>query len=409
MAHILVLVHRLPYPPNKGDKIRAFHLLDHLARSHSLDLGCYMDDPADAVQIAPLKARLRPALAALKVVKVSKSTRWLGALMALFTGRPLSFGAYPARAMRRWVRRRLSSRPPDLVLCISGVSAHLAMPLVPNGCPVWFDMVDVDSAKWAAYGAGGGLMAALYRLEARRVARAEACLSAAARRVSLVSEPEAELARQRLPDVPVDRVVAIGNGVDLSAFDPDRYAAPDAPDHLVFTGDMDYAPNQEAMRWFLAHVWPTVVAARPHARLVIAGRGGAALGPVVARAPGDVRQTGAVEDMAAHIAAAAIVIAPLQTARGLQNKVLEGMAMARPVVATSAAHEGILAVAGKDLMVVDAPADMADSLLGLMAEPGRARALGERARAAVHHHHAWPAILKNVDRLVAELTGDQPA
>jgi glycosyltransferase involved in cell wall biosynthesis len=168
---------------------------------------------------------------------------------------------------------------------------------------------------------------------------------------------------------------------------------------------MDYKPNVDAATWFAAEVWPRVRAEMPQAAFAIVGSSPTAEVQGLGGREGIV-VTGRVPQVQPWLAAAAVAVAPLRIARGIQNKVLEAMAMARPVVASSAALEGISATPGEHLLVADAAEDMAGAVLGLLRDPERARALGASARARVTSHYDWGTNLRALD---AMLGLDEPA
>ncbi|HYJ82829.1 MAG TPA: glycosyltransferase, partial [Allosphingosinicella sp.] len=247
---------------------------------------------------------------------------------------------------------------------------------------------DVDSAKFEAYGTEGGAMAAIHRREGRLLAAFERSVAGRADVSLFVSEAEAELFRRRSGLEGAD-VRALQNGVDLDYYDPEAGFARigEGGPLIVFTGQMDYAPNIDAVRWFAGEVMPRL----PEARFAIVGR----------KPPEAVRRlagprvvvTGAVPDVRSWLAAADVVAAPLRIARGIQNKVLEAMAMARPVVASPAAFEGIEAEPGRHLLVAGTAEAQAEAINGLLGDPERARRLGEAARRRMEQAYRWEARL----------------
>jgi polysaccharide biosynthesis protein PslH len=261
---------------------------------------------------------------------------------------------------------------------------------VPAGTKARFvmDFGDVDSAKFEAYAAEGGPMAWVHRREGRLLAAFEREVAKRADVSLFVSEAEAALFRARSGLADAD-VRALQNGVDLEHYDPaarfDRIE--EGGPLIVFTGQMDYAPNIDAVRWFAEEVMPLL----PQARFAIVGRKPA---EAVRRLAGPrVLVTGAVADVRSWLAAADVVAAPLRIARGIQNKVLEAMAMARPVVASPAAFEGIEAEPGRHLLVADGAGAQAAAIAALLGDPERARTLGRAARARMVEAYRWEARL----------------
>lgn len=398
MARILFLVHRIPYPPNKGDKIRSWHFLKHLAAKHDVHLGYYIDDKRDLAHVSVLEAQVTSQ--AYDVIE--KKAQKLLAARGFLTGSSLSEAAYPTNRLRTYVNQLAQAGDIDLVFLFSGATYPLIQDL-PADLPVVADLVDVDSEKWAAYATKATFpMSWVYRREAHLLSALEVTVATRASSTLFVSRDEAALFRKQLPDTVAATVTDVPNGVDTDHFNPERFAEVDRKaDRLIFTGAMDYAPNIEAAEWFVANVWPSVTAATPEAEFVIAGGPSHPRVQALGEIPG-VQVTGYVDDMAAEIAAAGIIVAPLLTARGIQNKVLEGMAMARPVVASPAAKEGIEAEAGTHLMVADGADAMASAIHALMDDQQKAQEIGAAARQQICTHYGWARAYEKLDDLVAQ-------
>jgi sugar transferase (PEP-CTERM/EpsH1 system associated) len=392
----LFLAHRIPFPPDRGDKIRSWHLLEHLSRLGRVHLACFADDAADAAHLPALRAALGGRLGEAHVEIRTRSRAVAGAL-ALVERRPVSLTLFDSQAMRGFVDQMLTGGSIDTIFAFSGQMAQF----MPQSARQRFvmDFGDMDSAKFAQYGAeGAGPMAWVNRREGRMLFDFERATAARADLSLFVSEAEAALFRSRTG---LGSIAALSNGIDTDFFDPSAAFAPVDPAArgegplLLFTGQMDYAPNVEAVSWFVREVLPLL----PNARFVIAGR--APTSQVQALASERVIVTGGVADMRSWLAAADVVVAPLKLARGIQNKVLEAMAMARPVVASPAAFEGIEAEPGTHLLVADEAAATAEAISGLLADPARGTAMGEAARAHLERHYRWEARLAPLAGMVA--------
>jgi polysaccharide biosynthesis protein PslH len=397
MAEFLFLAHRLPYPPDRGDKIRSWHMLKRLAELGRVHLGCFADDETEAAQISGLRAELNGALGEV-YVEVRTVGKVRAGLQALRTGKPISLTLFASERMRAFAAKIAGRANTRCIFAYSGQMAQF-VPLERRQ-PFVMDFVDMDSAKFADYAAGTDAMRWVNAREARKLLAFERETAARADVSLFVSEAEAGLFRSRsgLPDADI-RVVQ--NGVDLRYFDPAApFAALSEEERgsgaiILFTGQMDYRPNVEAVVAFAHGVLPAIRSREPSARFVIAGRNPSH--DVQALASEAVQVTGPVADMRAWLAAADVVVAPLKIARGVQNKVLEAMAMARPVVASSAAFEGIEAVPGRDLIVTDDPAE---AILALLADPVQCSDLGTVARAQVGARYQWSARLKPLADIV---------
>ncbi len=395
---LLFLAHRIPYPPNKGDKIRAWHMLDHLLREWQVDLGFLVDDPADLQHLDTLKARC----AAVGHGVIEPRNRLLRGLRALRPGQPISLGWFHDARLAAWVRERLATQRYDAVFAYSSAMAPYLWGPETRGMRRVLDMVDVDSEKWRAYAADARPpMRHVWAREARTLLAFERRAAAAFDSTLLVSREEAARFVELAPECAV-RVDWVANGVDLDQFDPDRAGANPydgtAP-AIVFTGTMDYRPNVEAVTWFADHVLPELRRrqAQPPVFHIVGARPSEAVRALAAR-PG-VQVAGAVPDIRPYIGHAAMAVAPLRIARGIQNKVLEAMAMARPVVASPEAFEGVQAHPGRDLLVADGPARTIAAVEEVLA--GRHAAMGEAARRAVRAGHDWWATLRRLDAVLA--------
>jgi sugar transferase (PEP-CTERM/EpsH1 system associated) len=379
---LLFLAHRAPFPPDRGDKIRSYHVLRYLSRRARVHLVAFGEGEAD-FDVPP---DLAERLASVAIVRRSKSQA-VAALEALARGLPVSLTAFASAAMRDAAARVRA----DAVYCFSGQMAQY----LPAGVPAVMDFVDVDSAKFAGFATGGSPpLRWMMRREARLLGAFERRVAADVRASVFVSAAEAALFRAGGAS---GRITVVENGIDAAAFDPAGVAPkPAGAPLIVFTGQMDYRPNSEAVTWFAAEVLPRLRATHPAVRFAIVGR--APTPAVQALASDGVTVTGAVDDVRPWLAAAAVCVAPLKLARGIQNKVLEAMAMARPVVASIAAAEGI-DHAGT-LHVADDAADHAARIRALLDDPQAAAALGAGARARVLARYDWDARLAPLDALL---------
>ena len=400
MANILFLVHRLPYPPNKGDKLRSYHLLKHLAAQHRVFLGTFVDSPEDQ-QYVDL---LRGLCAGLHAVNLHPLRSRLASLRGLLTQEALSLPYYRDTGMSRWVKDIAAAEPLDAVVLFSSPMAQYAQ-LLP-GLPTLVDFVDVDSAKWAAYApARTWPLSWLYRREGRLLLAFEQAVAERAQCSFFVTDQEQALFRQLCPGTKA-RLETLGNGVDCTYFAPaaarlSPYPAGQLP--LVFSGAMDYWPNADAVIWFVSEVLPALRSFFPALHFHIVGRNPGAA--VQALSGVDVTVSGAVADVRPYLQHAAAVVAPLRLARGIQNKILEAMAMARPVVASVACVGAIAAQEGKDLMAAQHAADFVRQLKTLLADPELAGRIGAAARTIVAAGYDWSANLAGIDH---HLEGGRP-
>lgn len=387
MARILYLVHRVPFPPNKGDKVRSFNLLKVLAERHEVYLGAFVDTAEDARHGETLGRwcqevflrRLRPAV------------RTAASLRGLLTGAPLTLPYYSDAAMRRWVAHKLRSGSVDGVVAFSSAMAQYASGPRAEGLRRIIDMVDVDSEKWRAYADQRPWpWKWIYAREARRLLALERRVAAEFDAAVFVSPEEAALFRRLAPEVDESGIVGIRNGVDTEYFSPAQGFADPFGAHkpaLVFTGAMDYWANIDAVVWFAERVFPLVRSQVPQAHFHIVGARPSGRVHRLGRIPG-VHVTGAVPDVRPYLAHARLAVAPLRIARGIQNKVLEAMAMGRPVVATRAAMDGIDVPDDLGRLVADRPQDMAARCIEVL-RGGAAAELGAQGREVMVRDYDW--------------------
>jgi sugar transferase (PEP-CTERM/EpsH1 system associated) len=399
MPGILFLAHRVPFPPDRGDRIRSHHLLKALAKLAPVHVGCFGEGDADA-------ERALAAVAASRFVAPRTKPLPLAGIEAVLAGKPVSLTAFHSRRLAAWVRETIRRERIEAVVVFSGQMGQY----VPDDFagPVVIDLCDVDSAKFQSY-ADAGERVLLNTREARLLSAEEARLGQRADATILISEAEAALYRSRLADPAGVDVQVIGNGIDAAVFDPAATIphpalAGEGGPHFIFTGQMDYRPNEQAALWVIETLLPALRARLPGAMFHVVGRNPTAKLMAADRAPG-VRVWGAVPDVRPFIAAADAVLAPLLIARGVQNKVLEAMAMARPVVLTPEAATGIAADDGAHWLVCppDAPA-MAERIAALLADREAAARLGTAARQFVLDHHGWDAMLAPLAGLIGHRT-----
>ena len=394
MANLLYLVHRLPYPPNKGDKVRSFHLLKHLAARHRVYLGTFIDDPEDEVHLDAV----RGYCADMHVARLSPRLARLRSLRGLVSGEALSLPYYRDAGLRAWVEHTCGSVAIDRIVVFSSVMADYVSDML--SLPTLVDFVDLDSAKWTQYATTHYWpMSWIYRREGERLLAFERTVAARSARSFFVTEAEADLFRRAAPESAA-RVEAMHNGVDAEFFSPQHaLSSPYRDDgiHVVFTGAMDYWPNVDAATWFATAVLPRLREKNPHILFYVVGRNPDPAVQALA-ADGATIVTGTVADVRPYLKRAAVVVAPLRIARGIQNKVLEAMAMARPVVASSACAGVIDAKPGSDFMAAADANEFVEHILALLADPRRAEDMGRAARERVVAKYSWEANLASIDR-----------
>jgi sugar transferase (PEP-CTERM/EpsH1 system associated) len=393
MPDLLFLSQRLPYPPIRGDKIRVFQDLKYLARHYDVHLGCLVDDPADWQYVDTVGAMCRDIHAA----PINPRLARLTCLRGLLTGEPLSVTFFRDRGLAAWVRDVLQRVRPAVTFVYSSNMAPYVLDL-PRTTTRVVELADVDSEKWRALAATRrGPMHFVYQREWRKVAALERRIAHESDLSVFASDAEAAFFARQVPQCSA-RIRGVSNGVDHGYFDPALSFPPafdtEVPTY-VFTGTMDYPPNVDAVVWFASGILPLIRRAVPAARFFVVGsnptaevRGLAAIEGVVV--------TGRVPDVRPYVAHATAAVAPLRIARGIQNKVLEAMAMAKPVVLTSGALEGIEAEPSREVILADTEVDFA-AACSRLAMSGDTAGVGLAARARILRDYDWDARLRRYD------------
>ena len=390
MEGLLFLAHRIPYPPNKGDKIRSFHLLRHLSKTYRIHLGAFVDDPDDWQYCDTLEQWC----AEVKLLPLHGRVAKLASLRGLLTGEALTLPYYRNRELRRWAAELAASGRVTRGIAYSSAMAQF----MPAGLARRvIDMVDVDSDKWTQYASTQRWpLSWVYAREGRKLAEWEARVAEDFDATLLVSRDEAALLQRHAPQAR-HKIGAFENGVDAEYFSPARdYPDPYPPDvqGIVFTGAMDYWPNIDAVTWFAERIFSAVRKMVPGAQFSIVGSRPSDAVLTLERLPG-VIVTGAVPDVRPYLAHAACAIAPLRVARGVQNKVLEAMAMACPVVVTRQAAEGIRAEAGRDFLLAQDESAFARAVVAQLQAPARAG----HARDCILQNYDWARNLNAINPL----------
>ncbi len=391
MESLLFLSHRIPYPPNKGDKIRSFHFLKYLTGAYTVHLGAFIDDPNDwqytdklnvicsetcYLGLNPLKAKIK-------------------SLKGLLTGEALTLPYYKNQAMQDWVDSTIRTYSIKKVLIFSSAMAQFINET--HDVEMYVDFVDVDSDKWRQYACSKkGLSAWIYQRESKYLFNYEKKVANRAKVSFFVSEQEADLFKKLAPEVSRN-VTYFYNGVNSDHFSPELSFVRPYPaneDVIVFTGAMDYWANVDAVKWFAEEVFPHITKNYPGVKFYIVGSRPAK--EVEALANNAVVVTGTVDDVRPYLAHAKLVIAPLRIARGIQNKVLEAMAMGKYVIVTSAAMEGIHYDESLDISVCDEVVDVINQTEKFL-QKNSTSMLSNNNRQFVKARFSWE---KNVSQLV---------
>ena len=388
---VLYVTHRVPYPPDRGDRIRTWNILKFLARRADVDLACLTDEPIPPTS----RTALRRTARRVAVIPHTGLRRYAGGALSMMGGRTITEGLFSSNLLRRTVRAwNEGTRYDAAIASSSGVAGYVLPPVLRTNGRVWLDLIDVDSQKWLDYSkVSRWPMSLVYGSEGRRLRSLEARLSRKVDRMLVVTEAERELFGSFCESASVH---VVGNGVNTDYFAPSD--VPSTPFSCVFVGVMNYRPNIDAVCWFVREVWPALRSRFPQATFNIVGKSPGpeviALGSV-----NGVHVTNAVPDVRPWLHKAGCVVVPLRIARGVQNKVLEAMACGRPIVCSSAPLQGLDVEPGLQLLSADSIDEWVQSIACVFEDRQRARDLGIAANAWVQMNHRWDSCLEPVCEL----------
>ncbi len=411
----LFLVHRIPYPPDKGDKIRSFNEIKYLSKNHEIHLACLVDNLDDLKYVNHLRKYCKIVNVAFINSKITK----FKAIFCLLDKKPLSVSYFYSKKLQKAINYLLLTNNYDAIICFSSPMAEYIFKStnqpINQSTKLIMDFVDIDSDKWKQYAKYTKWpFSWIYKLESKRLAQYEKKVAQIFHYSIFVSKKEAKLFYMQNPDI--RNILAIPNGVDFDYFNPYHFSTnnlsqpttqstnrPINPSTsypmLLFTGAMDYYANVDGVVWFCKNIFPQLIKKFPELRFYIVGRNPAST--IKEWANHQVIVTGYVEDIRPYYQMATIYVAPLRIARGIQNKILEAMAMAKPVVSTSKAFEGIEATPNKDLLLADSEKEFIEKITGLLQNPEKRKSLGISARQTVEKNYSWQYNLKILEEILA--------
>jgi len=394
---ILFLTHRLPYAPNRGDRIRAYYLLREMSRFAAVSLFSLVHDDEEAAQREHV-----PFARDVTCVRVRRVRNLVRGAARLATRRPLTHSLLDAPGAHAALTRLVESTPPDLVVAFCSGMARFALESPLNDRPFVLDMVDVDSAKWAHLARmSRGLYRWVYRREARTLSAFEAIAAKRAEVTLVINERERNTLLQIAPGA---RVSIVPVGIDFDAFTPP--GPPVSSPTVIFCGVMDYYPNEQGVCWFAKQVWPRVRAARPDARFVIVGSGPTRAIRKLAVRDASIEVVGRVPAVQPYLWKSAVSVAPLHVAQGLQTKVFEALAAGLPVVVTAAVWAGLPPEAHQGCLTANDPNDFADAVLKLLRCSAEERR--RQAASASLDRLRWSERLRRLEGILREASARHP-
>ena len=393
--NVVFLCQRVPYPPDRGDRITTWHFLQHLLnRGAKVRLGCFTEEARDDAAVAFLSERCD------EVCAPRLHRGMLGKLLSmrgLLTGEALTLPFFRHRELQATTERWFTQQPPDLVYVYSSSMAQYATD--HRGAKKVMQFAELDSDKWRQFSVRSKPPGRwIYRREAHRLLAFEDAVARDFDRSFVVSEVEKELFEHSIPGV---TPTVLPNGVDVDHFisqgEDQRH-----PHTLVFTGVMDYEPNVDGICWFVDECWPQLRQRYEDAQLLVVGSRPSAAVQALAERPG-IEVTGRVPETPPYFDQSSVAIAPLRLARGVQNKVLEAMSMALPTVSTPQAAQGLGAVPDGTVSIADTPEATVKAIAELFDDPAQARARGRAAAEWVRAHFRWENMYERLDQALVEL------
>lgn len=388
---ILYVCHRFPYPPQRGGKIRPFNMIKHLSKSHEVTVA----SPVRSKKEAEAGAGLAGYCAAYITEVITGPLAMLNIARSLAANQPSSMGYFYSGALYKRIQEAINKTRFDLIFVhCSSVAQYVEQ---VRGVPSIIDFGDMDSQKWAIYGDVRNFPVNLvYRMEGTRLQKAETRLAGLFDYCTCTTFEEMRTLRSYGVDTPTDW---FPNGVDMDYFTPGT--EPYEPDTICFMGRMDYYPNQECMQEFCARTLPLIKAKRPNLKMYIVGANPSAAIKKLGTIPG-VTVTGSVKDVRPFVHKCAVNVAPLNIARGTQNKILEALAMGVPTVASVQAAMGIDAVPGEHFLTGSSPEEYAEAVVGLLSNSELRRKYSEAGRARMLSHHGWEGSMEKLDRIIED-------
>ncbi|GAK59419.1 glycosyl transferase, group I [Candidatus Vecturithrix granuli] len=393
--NILFLSQRVPFPPKKGDKLRSFNEIKFLARTHQIFLACLTDNQEDFHYEDKLKAYCQ----SVDIVLHSSLRSNIQALCSICSSKPLTLGYFYSKQLYTIIKHRLEEQQIDLIFVYCSSMAQYVEHI--QHIPKVIDFVDIDSEKWHQYTRYARFpQKFIYRLESQRLRTYEIFLANTFQHCFLVSEKEVADFQKLV--CPCSRMTPILNGVDTEMFHPS--SEPYDPTAIVFTGAMDYWANVETVRYFCHEILPRIQRAIPEVKFYIVGRDPSPEVQALGKNQTNIIVTGSVEHIQPYVLKSVVFIAPMRIARGVQNKILEAMAMGVPVVTNSLGFEGIIAEPGQSVLVEDQPDQFAEQVIRLMNDPSLRNTLAQNAREVIEKYYNWDTNLEKLEHILAEFT-----
>ena len=373
---IFVLLPRIPFPLEKGDKLRAFNQIKQLAKHNEIVL-CALNDNAKVSEQDAFRA-LQPYCQSINFIKISKPQIALGLVRAFFKGLPMQCGYFYNRKAAKKINALIDKHKPDMLF---GQLLRVAEYIRKKDIPKCIDYQDVFS-----YGMkrradiASPFTRPIYNMEYRRLCRYEAAIFDDFDVKTIISEPDREL----IPHPKKNEILIIPNGVDHEYFKPQER---EKKYDLVFTGNMSYAPNVNAVEYLANEILPIVWKTLPEVKIYIAG---ATPDPRIKKVASErIIVSGWLDDIREAYAQSRVFIAPMRIGTGLQNKLLEAMSMGLPAITTPLANGSLCAENGKEILVGSNAEELAQHIITLLTDKDKATQIAQAGFDFTNRVYDW--------------------
>jgi sugar transferase (PEP-CTERM/EpsH1 system associated) len=399
---ILFLSHRIPFPPNKGEKIRTFHQLKYLCeQGHQISVLAPYESQDEVTFFQELQKHY-----AVRAEGVALTNKVYRLCSGLLKGKALSVSNFYSQKLQQQVDETLCQGQFDAVICTASSMAEYvfnsnAPCLVQHEISprLYMDFMDLDSDKWRQYAQRASFpMSYVYRREQRLIAEFERQIVERFNACFFITDAETQLFKQNAPIA--NNIFAIENGIDTTAFKPAAVMPELAPPVLLFTGVMDYAPNIDAVLWFTEHVWQDILRRWPDAQFIVAGMNPNDKVQALTKTQG-ITVTGFVDDIMPYFARANIFVAPFRIARGVQNKVLQAFACGIPVISTPMGAEGIRCKQDESILLAESAEDFIKHIISLTTDAALYERISSNALSIIIEQYAWVSILHPFEQVIA--------
>ncbi|MDO6566314.1 TIGR03087 family PEP-CTERM/XrtA system glycosyltransferase [Alteromonas sp. 1_MG-2023] len=399
MLKICVVAQRVPFPPNKGEKLRTYHQIERLTQlGYQVEVLTLLESEKDKENVSALESHLNIRVTACKLASKARRYSW-----ALLKGQPISVGAFYSEALQGALNQRLASNCDVVLLTASSLGYYIfeSSEYGTTNCHILMDFMDVDSDKWKQYATSTKWpMRYIYQRESNKIRKLEKQACAEFLQTYLIADEEVSLFRRQVTDAKPVKV--LGNGLDFDAFYPALSPPNNAAPHFLFTGVMDYKPNVDAVVWFVKSCWPKIISRFPDAIFTIAGMNPIAEVNTLASVDG-VKVTGFVDDILPCFHEADTFVAPFRLARGVQNKVLQAAACKLPIVTTSMGAEGIAFASPSSMWIEDNENAFAQACINTIENRIESTSRATSAYEAIRAEYSWEQQLKPLEVTLSSL------